>query len=111
VAGELGYFTLSVADLARAQAFYGAVLGWEFAPEETSAHITNLSTPGGLEVADKPAVATLYFRVDDIEAGVARVRAGGGQAGEIVDSPSGRNAACHDEQGTPFSLWEPAAGY
>jgi predicted enzyme related to lactoylglutathione lyase len=35
----------------------------------------------------------------------------GGVAGEISESPSGLSAVCGDDQGTRFSLWQPAPGF
>ncbi len=44
--GDLYYFTLPVHDLAKAKAFFGAVLGWEFGDAEQG-HIENISAPPG----------------------------------------------------------------
>ena len=54
---------------------------------------------------------TVYFRVPDIRAAVAKVRELGGDATEPVLLPSGWNASCHDDQGVAFDLWEAAEGY
>jgi predicted enzyme related to lactoylglutathione lyase len=51
----------------------------------------------------------LFFGVADIAAGVARVRDLGGHADDPVAIPSGRFARCHDDQGTPFTLWQDAS--
>jgi hypothetical protein len=49
----------------------------------------------------------VFFGVDDIEAGVARVRELGGEAGEPQEIESGFMAECRDDQGVPFGLWAP----
>jgi len=109
---ELGYFTIGVADVARAMKFYGALFGWEFGDlSDAYAHVSNTVLPFGLR-KDKPAdLAAFYFRVDDMKAMVDRVKALGGVPGEIREYPSGLNSVCKDDQGTTFSLWQPAAGY
>jgi predicted enzyme related to lactoylglutathione lyase len=109
---ELGYFTISVIDLDRAKAFYGRLFGWEFTADGHAgyAHVGNTKLPFGL-VAGSPGDLALYFRVDDAEAAAARVRELGGDADPIVTSPSGRSAACRDDQGTSFSIWQAAPGY
>ena len=49
--GDLYYFTLPVHDLSRAQAFFTAVLGWQF-PDPQQGHIANISAPpGGIAVS------------------------------------------------------------
>jgi uncharacterized glyoxalase superfamily protein PhnB len=111
--GDLYYFTLPMHDLARAQAFFGAVLGWQFnAPQE--GHIANISAPPGgmIEVGnDASTRPQLWFVVDDIHAAVATVRELGGTASDPVLYDSGWSADCVDDQGTIFNLSVPAAKY
>ena len=116
-AGDLYYFSVEVHDLARAQAFFGAVLGWQF-PEpqsgQTGAHIENISAPPGSIGQVEPGGsnrAKLWFVVDDIHAAVAKVRELGGTAEDPVLYDSGWSADCVDDQGTTFSLSVPAAKY
>ncbi len=107
VRGDLYYFTLQVPDLARAQRFYGAVLGWEFASSDQG-HVTNITAPpGGVQQVDAPDGAQLWFVVDDIHAAVAAVRAAGGTADEPVEYESGWSADCTDDQGVRFSISVP----
>jgi PhnB protein len=112
---EVGYYTLTVPDVSRGRAFYGAVFGWEFGATAdgqggTYAHVENVRLPLGL-TGDRTTGPKLYYRVQDIDAEVARVRAHGGAAGAISESRSGRGAECTDDQGVAFALWEPAAGF
>lgn len=107
VRGDLYYFTLQVPDLARAQRFYGAVLGWQF-PAPDHGHVANISAPpGGVQQVDTPQGAQLWFVVDDIHTAVAAVRAAGGTADEPVQYESGWSADCTDDQGVRFSLSVP----
>jgi uncharacterized glyoxalase superfamily protein PhnB len=111
--GDLYYFTLPVHDLARAQAFFGAVLGWEFTDPQQG-HVANISAPpGGISEVDQDAStrAQLWFVVDDIHAAVATVRALGGTADDPVLYDSGWSADCVDDQGTTFNLSVPASKY
>lgn len=108
--GDLFYFTLPIADLPRAQAFFGAVLGWQFLSLDNG-HIENITAPpGGLnQTAD--VGARLWFVVDDIHAAVAKVRELGGTSDDPQLHDSGWSADCTDDQGTVFSLSVPAAKY
>lgn len=108
--GDLYYFTLPTSDLARAQAFFGALLGWRFASPEAG-HAENISAPPGGLHTDGPALPELWFVVEDIHAAVALVRELGGTAEEPVHYESGWDATCTDDQGTRFHLSVPAAHY
>jgi uncharacterized glyoxalase superfamily protein PhnB len=110
--GDLYYFTIPVPDLAKAQAFFGAVLGWQFAEPQTG-HISNIAAPpGGMRPSvDDAGRPQLYFVVDDIQAAVAKVRELGGTSAEPVLYESGWTADCVDDQGITFSLSVPAAKY
>jgi len=111
---EIGYFTIAVPDVNKGAAFYGSLFGWTFDPAFTShdyRHINNTLLPGGLVNHDQQPVLRPYYRVDDIRAAVAKVRALGGKAEEPTESKSGWCALCHDNQGVSFDLWQPALGY
>jgi len=109
--GDLYYFTLPVADLPKAQRFFGTVLGWQFsAPDQ--GHIENISAPpGGLNDKTEDAGVRLWFVVDDIHTAIERVRAAGGTAQEPVNYESGWSSDCTDDQGTAFSLSVPSPEY
>jgi uncharacterized glyoxalase superfamily protein PhnB len=111
--GDIGYFTLLVPDVAKAEAFYGGLFGWH--PQQGSLaegrHIPDVTPPGGLHGGQAQPDVTLYFRVADVEEAAARVRELGGQVLEITTYPSGGNAVCLDDQGLRFELFQPAPGY
>jgi uncharacterized glyoxalase superfamily protein PhnB len=114
--GDLYYFSLQVHDLAKAQAFFGAVLDWQFpdASDGRRAHVANISAPPGSVGQVEPGGSTrakLWFVVDDIHAAVAKVRELGGSAEDPVQYDSGWSADCVDDQGTTFSLSVPVAKY
>jgi len=109
--GDVEYVTIQVPDDERAKEFYGAVLGWEFAPG---------SVPRGWQVdRDRPQVGLaggagaaevqLCFRVTDLDLALRRVREHGGEAGEPDRKPYGLLSECVDNQGLRFQLWQPPA--
>ena len=115
VTGQVGYLTINVADTARGEAFYGALLGWQFNPPRPNAyrHVTNTDLALGVAQGDagETGKVVLYFRVDDVAAAAARVRELGGQADDVSESPSGGSTLATTNEGTDFYLWQPAPGY
>ncbi len=101
---EPGYLTVSVTDVGPAMAFYTGLFGWSFDHEEgtQSAHVNNTRLPLGLAGRGQVDIRFVYFRVEDIAAGKVL---------EENEFPSGLNAVCADDQGTIFSLWQPAPGF
>jgi predicted enzyme related to lactoylglutathione lyase len=114
--GELSFFELGVGDAARARAFYGSLFGWDFADQGSGATIETPNIPGGLHGGDPGASPYVFFRVDDLDVAVARVRELGGEPGEALgDDPDtvarfGRFIFCKDDQGSGFGLHQPPAG-
>lgn len=107
MAGDLVYFVIPVPDGERGRKFYGELLGWQFDPGNIPGgyQISNATPPGGLFGGGPGNRPRVYFEVDDIEAGVEKVRELGGEAGEPEQIESGFMADCKDDQGTEFSLW------
>jgi uncharacterized glyoxalase superfamily protein PhnB len=111
--GDVGYVTLEVPSGARARAFYEQVFGWTFRAghEPDSFHISSITPPAGVHGGPATPAFRMYYRVDDIEAAAARVRAAGGAVLSLTDYESGGNAECVDDQGLRFDLFRPRAGY
>ncbi len=116
--GDVSYITLGLPDLARGRAFYGAVLGWRFSLGSSGhggAQVEDIIPMIGLWDGEQPAGgrvhgAVLGFRVDDINAAVAAVRAHGGTATDPHREPYALAAEGHDDQGISFYLHQmPAA--
>jgi predicted enzyme related to lactoylglutathione lyase len=105
--GDIAYVSLQVPDVGRAQVFFGAVLGWSFAPGsgEQGRQVDGTSPHQGLWGGIEHNTLFLCYAVDDVEAAVARVRAAGGEAQAPTDQPYGRVADCVDDQGTPFAVF------
>lgn len=112
MAGELVYFVVNAADAERAKRFYGELFGWEFAEGRVSGgfQITNTEPPGGLFAGGDAKAPKVWFKVDDINEGIERVRALGGEAGEPEEIASGFMASCRDDQGNELNLWAPKPG-
>ncbi len=111
--GSLSFFEIGVATPTR-RAFYGQLFGWEFIDEKAGATIDTPNIPGGLHGDDPGASPYLFFRVSDLPAALARVRALGGDVGDYVSSedddtvaPLGRFVICTDDQGSTFGLHQP----
>jgi predicted enzyme related to lactoylglutathione lyase len=110
--GDLGYASIWTPDVAAADAFYRAVLGWEIAEthdgrgRQVTGRAMHLGMWGGVE---RPTLSPCWA-VPDVEETVAFVRAAGGTAGEPTDEPFGRAAECVDDQGLPFAVFTPPGG-
>ena len=108
--GDVAYITMGTADDARAKEFYGAVLGWRFAPGsvERGWQVEDVQPMMGLWGDPSGAAEVqLCYRVGDIEAAAERVRQHGGQAGDVTRRPYGLMVDCVDNQGATFQLWQP----
>jgi uncharacterized protein len=118
MSGQPSFFELGVADAERARAFYTGLFGWQMDPGPSGKGFTieTGGIPGGLHPSDPEASPYLFFRVEDIDAAVARVLELGGTVEESAhegDDESatrfGRFKFCHDDQRSPFGLHQPPA--
>jgi predicted enzyme related to lactoylglutathione lyase len=120
MSGELAFFELGVQDAARGRKFYESLFGWAFSPGPSGGDggmITTPNVPGGIHGGDAGASPYLFFRVEDIDAAVARVRELGGSVDgtdldgdEEVKVSYGRFVLCRDDQGSPFGLYQAPVG-
>ncbi|WP_298254203.1 VOC family protein [Bradyrhizobium sp.] len=113
--GRVGWNELLAADPERELAFYFELFGWQKAlgkPDLLAGYCS--FSAGGLVIGgaqkmwpEEPAPFWLfYFNVDDLDAAIERVEAGGGKAvRNEMDLPSGISVArCVDPQGAAFAL-------
>lgn len=116
MAGDISFFELGVEDPERARFFYGELFGWTFEPGPSGGGfaITAPGTPGGVHGGDPGAGPYVFFRVDDLDAALAKVRELGGTVDEGDLGDDGESAArfgrfrlCHDDQGSSFGLHQP----
>ena len=110
--GDIGYVTLRVPDAERARRFYGALVRLDDArrPARDSTSRRSLRRPASRIGVETPR-SRVFFRVDDIDSVVARIRELGGEVLSVANYDSGGNAECRDDQGLPFDLFRPRAGY
>jgi predicted enzyme related to lactoylglutathione lyase len=108
--GDVANVTMVAPDAYRAKEFYQAVLQVPFSSGHPGGWRTDQTRPplGILSSQGPEPGVQLSYRVDDITAAVERVRAAGGHANEPARQPYGLLAACVDDQGTTFRLWQPA---
>jgi uncharacterized protein len=112
--GALVWNELASSDLDASGAFYGGLFGWEIAPFEGSPapymSIKNGAANNGgmreLESPGPPPHWLVYFGVQDIDAGLAKVKELGGtvHAGPI-DIAMAKIAVAADPQGAIFALY------
>ncbi|MGH9381529.1 MAG: VOC family protein [Thermoanaerobaculia bacterium] len=116
MSGEVAFFELGVEDAERGRAFYEGLFGWKFetGPSGAGFMIDTGGIPGGMHPGDAGASPYLFFRVDDMEAALDRVRRLGGEVVETdVEGDAetiarfGRFRLCRDDQGSPFGLHQP----
>jgi uncharacterized glyoxalase superfamily protein PhnB len=103
--GDVVYLSLWVPDVDRAAAFFGAVLGWRYAPGSSAQgrQVEDLTPNHGLWGGQERSNLFLCFAVDDVAAGVRRVRDAGGRAEEPRSEPYGLVADRGSDQGLPLA--------
>jgi predicted enzyme related to lactoylglutathione lyase len=113
MAGQMVHVEIPAADTARAKAFWSGLFGWEFQEFEgspTEYHMAQFSetTGGAIMAAEGDQRGTrVYFDVDDIREGTARIGELGGEPGEALPVPGmGWFAICKDVDGNEFGLWQ-----
>ena len=104
--GDLAYVTFEVVDSRRARDFYGAVLGWRFAPGRVADgwQVEGTTPMAGLSGGHTQATTVPMWRVAGLREAVGRVRAAGGTATGPRQEPYGLTAGCTDDQGIRFYL-------
>lgn len=116
--GAVGWVELAARDTARAAEFYRAVLGWEVSEMEMPHGLYRLFAAGGTqwggllgmteEWGEMPAHWSIYWRVANVDAAVAKAKAlGGTQCFPSFDAPGvGRIGRVNDAQGVGAYLIE-----
>ncbi|MEU2392611.1 VOC family protein [Streptomyces sp. NPDC007369] len=109
------WVSLATHDLAAAEEFYRAVLGWEFRGSRLGEEF-RVALAGGEPVAGVGAVVarlgvptawTPYFAVGDADVTAARIRERGAtMAVGPLALPTGRAALAADREGAVFGFWE-----
>jgi predicted enzyme related to lactoylglutathione lyase len=118
MAGQMVHLEIPAGDTERARAFWGSLFGWEFQafPGPSEYHMARFSdsTGGAIYGAEGDRRGTrVYFDVDDINAGSARVKELGGESHDPMPVPGmGWFSTCTDVEDNEFGLWQndPGAG-
>jgi predicted enzyme related to lactoylglutathione lyase len=113
MAGQMVHLEIPAGSTAKAKEFWSGLFGWEFQKFEgspTEYHMTQFGEAqgGAIYGAEGEARGTrVYFDVDDIRAGTARVGELGGVSGDAMPVPGmGWFAICKDVEGNEFGLWQ-----
>lgn len=103
--GDLGYSSLWTADVDRAAAFYGSVLGWQF--DAATGQVTNLSQRLGIYAVPSTQGLLCAYAVDDLDRARADIIAGGGTPNELQHFSFGDLLDAVDNQGVAFAVYRP----
>ena len=110
MAGNPVHFEIPAQDTSRAQKFYKDMFGWEFQAFEGPVEydMTRISDSAGAAVfPSEPGAIRVYFDVDDINGGAAKLREAGGEADDPQPVPSmGWFVTGQDTEGNPIGLWQ-----
>ncbi|MEP6893331.1 MAG: VOC family protein, partial [Gaiellaceae bacterium] len=111
--GRIVHIEVPADDTGKAREFWGSLFGWEFqafpgSPAEY--HMTRIDEAQGAAITNmEPGKrgTRVYFDVDDINAGAARVKELGGDADDPMPVPGmGWFSTCKDPHGNEFGLWQ-----
>ena len=111
MAGNPVHLEIAAQDTSRAQEFYKNLFGWNFQGFEGSPQEYNMTrisdTSGAAVFPGDPGAIRVYFDVDDINAGAARVRELGGEADDPQPVPNmGWFVTGKDPEGNAIGLWQ-----
>ena len=110
--GQVVHVEIPADDAAKGRQFWGSLFGWQFTafPGPSEYHMTRIADQTGAAITNmEPGKhgIRVYFDVDDINAGVARVKELGGEAADPMPVPSmGWFAVCRDTESNEFGLWQ-----
>jgi predicted enzyme related to lactoylglutathione lyase len=111
MAGSPVHLEIAAQDTSRAQEFYKNLFGWQFQAFEGSPQEYNMTrvsdTAGAAVFPGDTGAIRVYFDVDDINAGAARVRELGGEADDPMPVPNmGWFVTGKDPEGNLIGLWQ-----
>jgi uncharacterized protein len=112
VPGQIVHVEIPADDIPQSREFWGSLFGWQFEafPGPSEYHMTRISEQTGAALTNmEPGKRgpRVYFDVDEINAGAARVKELGGESSDPSPVPSmGWFATCTDPHGNEFGLWQ-----
>jgi predicted enzyme related to lactoylglutathione lyase len=110
MAGKPVHVEIPASDTSRAKGFYAGLFGWQWqameGPQEY--HMTQFSEDsGGAVFPSEEHDTRIYFDVDDINAGAAKINELGGQADDPAPVPGmGWFVTAKDTEGNKIGLWQ-----
>ncbi len=110
--GQVVHLEIPSDDTGKGREFWGSLFDWQFEayPGPFEYHMARITEDSGVAITNmEPGKRgpRLYFDVDEINAGVARVKELGGEADEPNPVPGmGWFAVCKDTHGNEFGLWQ-----
>ncbi|WP_139416988.1 VOC family protein [Agromyces laixinhei] len=116
MSGEVSFIEFGASDATTARSFYGKLFDWTFesGPGGNGYSIDGVGVPAGVHGGDPGAAPYVFFRVDDLDAAVARVERLGGTVSAVEGADDEASIAiygefrlCRDDQGSPFGLHRP----
>lgn len=120
MAAPVVHFELGFKDIAKAKAFYGPLLGWEFQSHGPAAMMSNIGGPGAVGIGghlsslghEPHNYCVVYALVDDLASTIAQAeRLGGSCLITPTEVPGmGHFAWLKDPEGNLFGLWKAMKG-
>ena len=118
MAAPIVHFEIGVQDVAKAQRFYGPLLGWEFSAYGPAAMVSNVGPMAGtmgigghINALGHPPhnYCVVYAQVEDLAATIARAQElGGKQLVPPTEIPGmGHFAWLADPEGNTVGIWKP----
>ena len=112
MSGQIVHLEIPADDTTASREFWGSLFGWTFEsyPGPFEYLMARFSETQGGAITNMEAGKRgmrAYFDVEDINAGVARVKELGGETSDAMPVPQmGWFAACTDPHGNEFGLWQ-----
>ena len=88
MSGQPTHIEIGVPDTARAQRFYGELLGWSFDGTEKGAMVETGGIPAGLHRDERGPELLVFYSVDDIDEAARRIVELGGEVDEAGEEGS-----------------------
>ena len=110
--GQIMHMEIPADDTAKSLEFWSSLFGWQFQPfpGPSEYHMARLTEESGVAITDmEPGKhgTRVYFDVDDINTGAARVKELGGESDQPMPVPGmGWFSTCRDPHGNDFGLWQ-----
>ena len=111
MSGKMVHVEIPAGDTSRAKDFYSGLFGWHWRAFEGSPQEYNMTQftedSGGAIFPAEDRGARIYWDVDDINAGTAKIKELGGEADDPMPVPGmGWFVTAKDTEGNKIGLWQ-----